>query len=149
LAAAVLLLEAMARLKPGMELAELLPNCTSCTPLAEIDRPPLVVCCVVLAPVDVVLAPVDVVLAPVDVELAPVDVELAPVDVGLVSAHAVAVPTPSARRGAPAHIVTAPNTVFFFIGVSFTLTPRMAFVGRGRDSARINHPHGLSMSRIQ
>jgi hypothetical protein len=47
------------------------------------------------------------------------------VDGAVVSAHAVAVSTPSARRGAPAQIVTVLNTVFF-IGVSFTLTPRMA-----------------------
>jgi hypothetical protein len=75
-------------------------------------------------------------------------VVLVPVDVGLVSAHAVAVPTPSARRGAPAHIVTAPNTAFF-IGGFLRFDATHGFVDRGRDSARINDPHGLPISRNQ
>jgi hypothetical protein len=102
-AVALLLLNAMARLGPGVEVAVLLPNCTSVFPPAEIAMPPLVVCCVVLAPVDGVLAPVDGELAPVD---------------GV--AHAVGAPTPSARSGVPTHTVT--NLTDVLIG-TFPFSP--------------------------
>src|SRR5262245_31091939 len=62
--------------------------------------------------------------------------------VALVSADAVAVPTRSARKGAPAHIVTAPSTVFF-IGVSFTLTPSMALVGHLRSFRPADESHAV------
>jgi hypothetical protein len=97
-AAAALLLNATARPEP-VEVAVLLPKCTSVFPPAEIAKPPLVVCCV---------------------ELAPVDDELAPVD-GV--AHAVGAPTASARIGAPVHTATAPKTVFFNIVVPFPAAP--------------------------
>jgi hypothetical protein len=51
LASAVLLFSATARLRPFV-VAVLLPNCTSVLPPAETARPPVVVCCVELAPVD-------------------------------------------------------------------------------------------------
>jgi hypothetical protein len=86
-----------------VEVAVLLPNCTSVFPPAEIAMPPLVVCCVVLAPVDGVLAPVDGELAPVD---------------GV--AHAVGAPTPSARSGVPTHTVT--NLTDVLIG-TFPFSP--------------------------
>src|SRR5215217_1636320 len=88
-AVAWLLLTAIATLGPN-DAAELLPVWTSEIPCHEIASPPLVVSSVVLVSVDA----------------------------GSVSADAVAVPMPRARRGAPAHIMTAPNTVLF-IGVSF------------------------------
>src|SRR5215217_1954040 len=86
-AVAWLFLNAIATLGPN-DAAERLPVWTSEIPCHEIASPPLVV---------------SLVLVSVWVS----------VDAGLVSAHAVAVPMPRARSGAPAHIVTAPNSVFF------------------------------------